>query len=392
MRRMTDMRRHSDANVEGEASVGGEPRLGVLDEPAAGAEPVAFTATAENAEPVASAATVAESVGVGVPASGEVPAGPANAAEGYRATADEHVQTLKSFWKNFLVSGLFVVAAVVIILACLAWFYNNSQVNATGASVSAAGLRYTITAEGDRIGAYDSSASGKLDTSDSMSVSATSNLKNYDGSTQLAPGSYGSITFTVTSYVDRLGDITVNLDRYLVSRANAVYPVANVESNEQLEQLLRLLSGHILFFESCDDNGFYEKPMLNNSLTIEASAFEGAKPTSVTRTIYWIWPEHFRDFVLTEGTNYEKHLFAPTGSDGYSDLLNDINGDSWSKYFYPSRPVDVSNSPINVAQGMSTLDLQQCSDAYDAADEQIGNNVQYIQIRLTANEAEARND
>ena len=42
-----------------------------------------------------------------------------NAAEGYRAVADEHAQTLKDFWKRFMVSGLFVVAALVIIFACL---------------------------------------------------------------------------------------------------------------------------------------------------------------------------------------------------------------------------------------------------------------------------------
>lgn len=62
-------------------------------------------------------------------------------AEEYRATADEHAQTLKDFWKKFMVSGLFVVAAIVIILACLAWFLNNSQVRAGGVNVSAAGGR-----------------------------------------------------------------------------------------------------------------------------------------------------------------------------------------------------------------------------------------------------------
>ena len=46
-------------------------------------------------------------------------------------------------------SGLFVLAALVIILACLAWFAANNKVNATGSSISAKGSRYTITAAGD---------------------------------------------------------------------------------------------------------------------------------------------------------------------------------------------------------------------------------------------------
>ena len=71
-----------------------------------------------------------------------------NAAEGYRAVADEHAQTLKDFWKRFMVSGLFVVAALVIILACLAWFLNNSQVKATGVGVDTAGARFAISSDG----------------------------------------------------------------------------------------------------------------------------------------------------------------------------------------------------------------------------------------------------
>lgn len=50
----------------------------------------------------------------------------------YRQAADEHVQTLKDFWKDFLVSGLFVLAAIVAIFACLAWFAANNRVSATG--------------------------------------------------------------------------------------------------------------------------------------------------------------------------------------------------------------------------------------------------------------------
>ena len=33
----------------------------------------------------------------------------------YRQAADEHARTLKDFWKDFLVSGLFVLAAIVAI-------------------------------------------------------------------------------------------------------------------------------------------------------------------------------------------------------------------------------------------------------------------------------------
>lgn len=309
-------------------------------------------------------------------------------AEEYRQVADAHTQELKSFWKRFAVSGLFVIAVIAIILACLAWFVMNNRVEATTSSLSAPEERYIITTEGENVGIYDSKVSGKLDTTDSMKVSTTSDLSNHDGSKQLVPGSYGSLTFTVTPYVDDLGDITVQLDRYLVARRTG-------ESSETLGALYKLLSGHIVFFEG-NPNDFYEKPILDGTLTISKEAFEGASRTPVTRTVYWIWPEHFRDFVLTGGVNYEKNLFATTGADGYSDLLADINGtndaDSWSKYFpNDQRPTDASGKVIEVKHDMSTADLQTCSDIYDAADEKIGRGIQYVQVRFTATEGEANN-
>lgn len=318
--------------------------------------------------------------------------GASKSAEEYRQTADAHAQELKGFWKRFAVSGLFVIAVIAIILACLAWFVMNNRAEATTGSLSAKEERYAITADGENPGIYDSKVSGKLDTTDSMKVSTTSNLSNYDGSKQLVPGSYGSLTFTVTPHVDDLGDIAVQLDRYLVTRKTGeVYPAADGKSNETLERLRKLLSGHIVFFES-KPNDFYEKPILNGTLTISKGDFEGANRTPVTRTVYWIWPEHFRDFMLTGGVNYEKNLFAATTSPGYADLLADINGsndnNSWSKYF-SSRPTDASGKAIEVESGMSTADLQACSDIYDDADEEIGRNIQYVQVRLTANEAGA---
>ena len=66
----------------------------------------------------------------------------------YRQAADEHVRTLKDFWKDFLVSGLFVLAAIVAIFACLAWFAANNRVSATGSTIGAKADRYTLTAAG----------------------------------------------------------------------------------------------------------------------------------------------------------------------------------------------------------------------------------------------------
>ena len=292
-----------------------------------------------------------------------------NAAEGYRAVADEHAQTLKDFWKRFMVSGLFVVAALVIILACLAWFLNNSQVKATDVEVNTAGARFAISSDGAQKGVYDSEAGqgqGGLDVADSMNVNATSNLVNLSDGEVLGPGSYGQLTFTVTRYADDLERVQIDISREFKGK-----PGVDVSPAVQ-----SLASGHLLFFESRDDR-YYESPILDDKLMID---FSGKTTNSVTKTLYWVWPEYIQNFVYTGSANYYKNLFA-ADNDSYKAMQVYINNNKGS--FYSIAP-DETIPPLSST--MSSADLSACATAYNKADDEIGNAVEYYQVRLTASE------
>lgn len=293
-----------------------------------------------------------------------------NAAEGYRAVADEHAQTLKDFWKRFMVSGLFVVAALVIILACLAWFLNNSQVKATGVGVDTAGARFAISSDGAQKGVYDSEAGqgqGGLNVADSMNVSATSNLVNLSDGEVLGPGSYGQLTFTVTPYANDLGSVQIDISREFKGKQGAdVSPVVQA-----------LASGHLLFFESRDANGYYASPILDDKLAID---FSGNTTNSVTKTLYWMWPEYIQNFVYTGNANYYKNLFA-ADNDNYKAMQVYINEHQSSFYSMAS-----SQTVPDLSSTMTSAELSACAAAYNKADDQIGNAVEYYQVRLTASE------
>lgn len=291
-----------------------------------------------------------------------------NAAEGYRAVADEHAQTLKDFWKRFMVSGLFVVAALVIILACLAWFLNNSQVKATGVGVDTAGARFAISSDGTQQGIYDWEA-GKagLDVVDSMNVSATSNLVNLGVGDVLGPGSYGQLTFTVTPYASDLGNVQIDISREFKGKQGAdVSPAVQA-----------LASGHLLFFESRDANGYYASPILDDKLTID---FSGNTTNSVTKTLYWVWPEYIQNFVYIGNANYYKNLFA-ADKDSYKVMQDYINANKTSFYSISS-----GQTVPDLSSTMSSVDLSACAVAYNKADDEIGNAVEYYQVRFTASE------
>lgn len=303
-----------------------------------------------------------------------------NAAEGYRAAAGEHAQTLKDFWKRFMASGLFVVAALVIILACVAWFLNNSQVKANGIDTGTAGARYTLSSDGTQQGAYDQEA-GKadlqtsqagLDVTDSMNVSATSNLVNLSENDVLGPGSYGQLTFTVTPYADDLGDVQIDISREFKGKQGAVSDTVKA-----------LALGHVLFFEARDGSGYYESPILDNELTITQNDFQdasGKTTKAVAKTLYWVWPEYIQNFVYTGKANYYKNLFA-ADNDSYKTMQNYINANPSSFYSISS-----GQTIPSLSNALTSADLATCATAYNKADDEIGNAVEYFQVRLTANE------
>ena len=320
----------------------------------------------------------------------------------YRQAADEHVRTLKDFWKDFLVSGLFVLAAIVAIFACLAWFAANNRVSATGGTIGAKADRYTLTAAGEgesgaHVGYYERSertpeekyAIDGLDTTDAMTVTLGSNLNN-ETAGSLYPGARGKITFTVKPLVSDLDGVTISLSR-LLKVTNTVGVVGDGGTlASEVATLLGLAKGHLLFFTSCE-NGYYSNRITDSKIVLSPDDFcrKGSSETTepVTVNLYWVWPEYFQNFILTGNTNYYKNLFAAAGDakSDYGALQADMNAHKANYFYGAANGTSAANAPA-VSADMSFSDTAICSALYNNADEQIGNKVEYIQLRISAQE------
>ena len=316
----------------------------------------------------------------------------------YRQAADEHVRTLKDFWKDFLVSGLFVLAAIVAIFACLAWFAANNRVSATGGTIGAKAGRYSLTATGEgepdaHTGYYERTDAEKqnitrLDTTDAMTVTLESNLNN-ESAGSLHPGARGKITFTVKPLVDDLNGVTINLSRVLKVTGNVVVEDGKTLTSDA-QTLLGLAKGHLLFFTSCQ-NGYYSGRVVDSKIRIDKSEFckKGSSETTESKevSLYWVWPEYFQNFVLTGNTNYYKNLFAAAGDakSDYGALQADMNAHKTNYFYGAANGTSAANAPT-VSADMSFSDTAICSALYNNADEQIGNKVKYIQLRISAQE------
>lgn len=316
----------------------------------------------------------------------------------YRQAADEHVRTLKDFWKDFLVSGLFVLAAIVAIFACLAWFAANNRVSATGGTIGAKAGRYSLTATGEgepdaHTGYYERTDAEKqnitrLDTTDAMTVTLESNPNN-ESAGSLYPGARGKITFTVKPLVDDLNGVTINLSRVLKVTGNVVVEDGKTLTSDA-QTLLGLAKGHLLFFTSCQ-NGYYSGRVVDSKIRIDKSEFckKGSSETTESKevSLYWVWPEYFQNFVLTGNTNYYKNLFAAAGDakSDYGALQADMNAHKTNYFYGAANGTSAANAPA-VSSSMSFGDTAICSALYNNADEQIGNKVEYIQLRISAQE------
>ena len=287
----------------------------------------------------------------------------------YCQAADEHVRTLKDFWKDFLVSGLFVLAAIVAIFACLAWFAANNRVGATGSTIGAKADRYIITTDAGAKGVYDASTGATFYIADSMDVNESSNFNN-NSAGYLAPGASGSITFYVQWLDDSPEDLDVDITRSIIATTTA--------PNASAEEIKNLLTGHILFFKNKDGDGYYSD-WVGSTYTVTAGKFNDAPDKKVECTLFWVWPEQFRSYVVPGYLNYTRGLFKSSDVADYGNLLTDINANKTRYFKYKS-----DDSVPDVSLGMSAADLQTCSLAYNEADEYLGNSVDKYQIRLTA--------
>lgn len=321
----------------------------------------------------------------------------------YRQTADAHAQELKSFWKRFAVSGLFVIAAVIIVFACLAWFAANNRVQAKTSSLSAKADRFTLVAEGEgeegaHVGYYERDGQkvelDGLTLSDSMVVTSDSNLNN-DTKGSLYPGARGSITFTITPLVNGLKEVTVKLSRVLKMGDKVVDSKTVAKSDAGLSDdqtsAWYLTQGHLLFFLGCTTDGYYTNRVAGDTITIPEESFkdENGDKQAVEITLYWVWPEYIQNFILVGNANYYKNLFASVGENENSDYRSMqafINANKSMFYYGASDGVETSSAP-SLEQNMSSGDIATCGALYNNADELIGKNVQYVQLRLSASES-----
>ena len=328
-------------------------------------------------------------------------------------TSDELLEEIAVNKRKLKQSFIFAfVAVIAVIVLGIAWFMSNSKVTSTGTSISAQDDRlFELASVGKR---QTAEASYLIDESKKSILSAgtertyasyiengkevqkrqtyhvgTGSLAWYlDSQESILPGANGKLEFYIIPKKDDVKSVTVSFDinGYVYTNEGNADNRAVKSENTTLQNLIQ---GHILFFQQLDDEHGYQKWLkADESFVIEApenGSFKKDVPYKVT--IYWIWPQYFRNYVYTQKST-QGDLFTDAANQTYARINTFINSQrtvktSQNKLFYDESGTVQVGSDINKDMAQDTLD--QCSNYYNKADEYIGTNAKCIYVGIKAN-------
>lgn len=265
-------------------------------------------------------------------------------------------------------------------------------------------------------------------TSIGWAVTPESNMNNTgeDGKpTGIEPGSYGKMTFYIIPNKD--GPLKVTLDLILTG-----YQIADGKKNEETKNdltevkdpsLQQLLKGHILLFAGYNEKAGCYKGWISRDAgewgmrlgsETEAAVLESKsgkltwnntnakKDTAYPVTIYWIWPERLESYLRkADGYSGKNPLLFPENLSSEENALSALpeklfetmgeveENSSSNRYF---RWEDSTKFQENVTKDTLSQIREKFNPAlysmvaayYDSADQYLGENVQYVQLKLDA--------
>lgn len=267
-------------------------------------------------------------------------------------------------------------------------------------------------------------------TSICWAITPESNMNNTGENgkpTGIEPGSYGKMTFYIIP--NKNGPLKVTLDLVLTGYqiADGKKNETNVTKNDLTEvtdpSLQQLLEGHILLFAGYNEmarcyKGWISQDAGEWSMRLgsetEAAVLESKsgkltwnntnakKDTAYPVTIYWIWPERLESYLRkADGYSGKNPLLFPEDPSSEDNALSalpenlfetmgKVEENSLSNRYF--RWEDSAKFQENVTKDTLSQIREKFNPAlysmvaayYDSADQYLGKNVQYVQLKLDA--------
>lgn len=294
-------------------------------------------------------------------------------------------------WIELIKTCFFILAAVsVIIFGTIAWFASNTQVQASGVSVSAQNQTIRLATKGERqlpdvqfSGVEESGwnlEDGTPFDSYFYTETQTIALRMSNANTVVSPGARGVVEFYIIPTED--GDIQTNLyvglGVYQEEKKNHSITNQLITGVKRIRSkpLEAVLNGHILLFREYS-NGYYSGWMgSGSSKEITVNIPNAKKDEPVPVRFYWIWPLEYRNMKdnLIDPSNTEEYDRFQAWVEAQADITGKATVAEDSKYKYSQIFLwnkDATEFPDALRD-----------DAYNLADEYIGGNTHYLYLTI----------
>lgn len=281
----------------------------------------------------------------------------------------------------------------------------------------------------ESIGGRNFLTTGGGKTSIAWAITTASNIRNQTDR-GIEPGSRGKLMFYIISHKN--GPLSVTLDLQMTgykSTTDAPISSTNIKEIDLVAQ--QLLEGHLLVFAGYDsDSNSYkgwisedatswvmdlgENNTEGNRVTLSRNedgrlvwtAENAVKDTAYLITLYWIWPEMLESYLMNAQTyTGRRPLLFPVDSttDGSGDNLNALPSTLFAtmcnmenkpdvtsnRYFYWEDAADfkanvTAATLLQMRTNFNPIIYSTISTYYNLADQYIGENVQYVKLKVNA--------
>ena len=310
-------------------------------------------------------------------------------------------QSKKSISKHMVFSSVILIMFLTIALTlsivgvmnnAKGWFSNNKNVTGSGMGVSVKSSAFEVAYTGELD--YEDDVITFLNNdgyNDSVNISSPSDTKiycfitdEYDSNLdEIEPGSYGYVEFDLVLESDYDTVFNIDINSLGIKKHN------DVLSFEENSEVLDLLNGHILFFETRTPISGGTKPYYYSDRILDSFTYDTSIHSSDKRivngkvhykvNIYWIWAISFSQIIFETDSPrlYTEALFD---SDTERDELIDYIKENPNEFF------DIDNDSEYYNNDNYYLEyFVELSNGYNNADQVIGDNIHYFVLEAIVN-------
>ena len=329
------------------------------------------------------------------------------------------LQSVRESLRTLSLSTLLLIvttAVALVAVGSLAWMSENRKLDADGVHANMQGERYSISflygaANGlysDRMHYLFSDQTPVYDDSALIwQITSNNNIENHEQANRgLEPGSDGVLSFVVTPNVASVNlDLTFELIAYKDISETGDPDVTLATLAESQPSVAQLLNGHIMLFRSRSENRpyTYSDPILpdEDGKRLYKLSNISDRVNGQTVNIYWVWPRTLSTIIDARANSAVSTVpfyagYAQTNAANDTSTMRSVlnNVRLYPDYYLKgiTRPTAQTETPEQIEAAITAYQAEIVNnyavygDCYNRADNDIGNLIDYVFLRMTVSE------